>query len=107
MAVLDLSMLLFVFFFFFNDTATTEIYTLSLHDALPSPISLTSPSTFEGIPLRTLAKLELRVDPAIASQPPFDALRSPVTQDDFPAILAAIREQNRREFGSFADRPDS
>src|SRR3712207_7747690 len=28
-------------FFFFNDTATTEIYTLSLHDALP--ISLRSP----------------------------------------------------------------
>src|SRR2546422_8609236 len=25
----------FIFFFFFNDTATTEIYTLSLHDALP------------------------------------------------------------------------
>src|SRR5690348_4340119 len=29
--------------FFFNDTATTEIYTLSLHDALP--ISTTSPRT--------------------------------------------------------------
>src|SRR2546422_5606998 len=29
MLILDL------FFFFFNDTATTEIYTLSLHDALP------------------------------------------------------------------------
>src|SRR5438309_6315478 len=29
-------LLLFLFsFFFFNDTATTEIYTLSLHDALP------------------------------------------------------------------------
>src|SRR5256885_13785945 len=28
-------------FFFFNDTATTEIYTLSLHDALPiSRVSL-------------------------------------------------------------------
>src|SRR5437868_10751596 len=26
---------IFIFFFFFNDTATTEIYTLSLHDALP------------------------------------------------------------------------
>src|SRR3712207_8993457 len=26
---------LLVIFFFFNDTATTEIYTLSLHDALP------------------------------------------------------------------------
>src|SRR5262252_11194710 len=25
----------FCIFFFFNDTATTEIYTLSLHDALP------------------------------------------------------------------------
>src|SRR2546430_14475253 len=25
----------FFLFFFFNDTATTEIYTLSLHDALP------------------------------------------------------------------------
>src|SRR2546422_9642250 len=25
----------FISFFFFNDTATTEIYTLSLHDALP------------------------------------------------------------------------
>src|SRR6266513_122039 len=29
------SSLSFLFFFFFNDTATTEIYTLSLHDALP------------------------------------------------------------------------
>src|SRR3712207_7462768 len=32
---------LYSFFFFFNDTATTEIYTLSLHDALP--ISTSSP----------------------------------------------------------------
>src|SRR2546430_351512 len=29
------SFLAFLIFFFFNDTATTEIYTLSLHDALP------------------------------------------------------------------------
>src|SRR6266550_5706938 len=29
------SSILFLVFFFFNDTATTEIYTLSLHDALP------------------------------------------------------------------------
>src|SRR5438445_13835475 len=29
------AVLFFVLFFFFNDTATTEIYTLSLHDALP------------------------------------------------------------------------
>src|SRR3712207_9066504 len=30
-------------FFFFNDTATTEIYTLSLHDALPIFIALGRP----------------------------------------------------------------
>src|SRR3712207_9595401 len=30
-----LSSLYLAYFFFFNDTATTEIYTLSLHDALP------------------------------------------------------------------------
>src|SRR2546427_9203201 len=28
------------FFFFFNDTATTEIYTLSLHDALPISMAI-------------------------------------------------------------------
>src|SRR5215204_7809214 len=31
-----MSVLLLFVFFFFNDTATTEIYTLSLHDALPN-----------------------------------------------------------------------
>src|SRR2546426_6303549 len=31
-----------MFFFFFNDTATTEIYTLSLHDALPISTSIIS-----------------------------------------------------------------
>src|SRR6266566_8714102 len=35
-------------FFFFNDTATTEIYTLSLHDALP--ISRTARSAAGGGP---------------------------------------------------------
>src|SRR5256885_6826616 len=38
-------------FFFFNDTATTEIYTLSLHDALP--ISARQ-SPVAGAPLRKL-----------------------------------------------------
>src|SRR6266487_6757477 len=32
-----------LFFFFFNDTATTEIYTLSLHDALPISRAPTAP----------------------------------------------------------------
>src|SRR6266496_5426419 len=33
----------FFLFFFFNDTATTEIYTLSLHDALPTWRRVSSP----------------------------------------------------------------
>src|SRR2546430_4476628 len=32
---LELAAFYYILFFFFNDTATTEIYTLSLHDALP------------------------------------------------------------------------
>ena len=34
----------FVFVFFFNDTATTEIYTLSLHDALPIYVEVKLPA---------------------------------------------------------------
>ena len=38
------------FSFFFNDTATTEIYTLSLHDALPSTRSRSPPAkVFEAL----------------------------------------------------------
>src|SRR6266496_6707996 len=41
------SFIFFSLFFFFNDTATTEIYTLSLHDALPisSPRVRNSPDS--------------------------------------------------------------
>src|SRR5436853_7093740 len=47
----SLSLPLF-FLFFFNDTATTEIYTLSLHDALP----ISSTSTHESRPKATRAR---------------------------------------------------
>src|SRR2546422_7165443 len=36
------------FFFFFNDTATTEIYTLSLHDALPISLIRRQLNHFRG-----------------------------------------------------------
>src|SRR5216683_7857148 len=41
--------------FFFNDTATTEIYTLSLHDALPisSPVGQTAAIWSVVVPGRT------------------------------------------------------
>src|SRR3712207_9349918 len=50
-----------LFFFFFNDTATTEIYTLSLHDALPisaavsRAVTPSSESPFSTLPTETRA----------------------------------------------------
>src|SRR5437588_9089359 len=41
----------FFFSFFFNDTATTEIYTLSLHDALPILAKRLSPGPFTTHPM--------------------------------------------------------
>src|SRR3712207_7034451 len=40
------------FYFFFNDTATTEIYTLSLHDALPISSAARAWSTGRNKPAR-------------------------------------------------------
>src|SRR5438552_14958150 len=42
-----------LFIFFFNDTATTEIYTLSLHDALPICIERLAEQQQLGRPLLT------------------------------------------------------
>src|SRR2546428_9250858 len=50
-----------IFFFFFNDTATTEIYTLSLHDALP--ICRGSPARTAPSRLRARARRRRRGGP--------------------------------------------
>src|SRR5256885_16476118 len=51
-----------ILFFFFNDTATTEIYTLSLHDALPiscasEPLPPKAPSSISFFALSQAQKL--------------------------------------------------
>src|SRR3712207_7355969 len=54
-------------FFFFNDTATTEIYTLSLHDALPI---WNSPSTHLGeqaFPVRLQSSRSLTISSNVLS----------------------------------------
>src|SRR3712207_8183281 len=43
-------------FFFFNDTATTEIYTLSLHDALPISSSHAPGLVFQTNPSKTMSE---------------------------------------------------
>src|SRR5579864_9839729 len=45
----------FLVFFFFNDTATTEIYTLSLHDALPILLSALPPVVLGKCPVKVYA----------------------------------------------------
>src|SRR3712207_7379859 len=55
-------------FFFFNDTATTEIYTLSLHDALP--ISVRGHHAFEGCVEQLATAIRLGVYPTGSALPP-------------------------------------
>src|SRR2546425_12008562 len=59
-----------MFFFFFNDTATTEIYTLSLHDALP--ISRSEGGDDQGSVSRgsLLSTARVRDSPAAAAGAP-------------------------------------
>src|SRR2546429_2146660 len=61
------------FFFFFNDTATTEIYTLSLHDALP--ISWLGPKRATPIPANSAIRSRATRPPAM-SRPTISTCRS-------------------------------
>src|SRR2546429_6174698 len=58
-------------FFFFNDTATTEIYTLSLHDALPI-----------CLPLANAGDDQLCLGASLTAQPPQRALRLEVHRSE-------------------------
>src|SRR5256885_17063826 len=67
-----MAMLYTDFFFFFNDTATTEIYTLSLHDALPILITnatLSGPAPFGGVSVTVASNptsaFTINLDPSI------------------------------------------
>src|SRR5229473_3275015 len=69
------------FFFFFNDTATTEIYTLSLHDALPiSPPCRFSCATSAPIPYRASSASRRGVTEASSS-----------TRDNPDPVISATR----------------
>src|SRR2546427_12695622 len=80
------------FFFFFNDTATTEIYTLSLHDALP--ISCSPPSRR---PVRYVVGIDIGGTNIVAGTVPEDGseLVGLVSEPTFPeqgagAVVARI-----------------
>src|SRR2546422_1696043 len=75
------------FFFFFNDTATTEIYTLSLHDALPI-------STLGARPERPPPAVLLRDDAAGEGQPDPPATRL-VGSAGLEELMLHIRRDSR------------
>src|ERR1039457_7722295 len=63
--------LLLLCFFFFNDTATTEICTLSLHDALP--ISIAPPSTRAPQATAPAARARVNLQPHLLTRLLFTA----------------------------------
>src|SRR2546422_7001908 len=52
-------------FFFFNDTATTEIYTLSLHDALPISSSVACAAASATLSVARVEEIHVRPDLAV------------------------------------------
>src|SRR2546427_13103334 len=92
-----------VLFFFFNDTATTEIYTLSLHDALP--ISLSLRGAAEAISAEVAASRTPRND---SSAPPGSHAAPPAR--NYFSLLCGLRAAEadegvaglRRELGGAA-----
>src|SRR5215211_708657 len=79
---------LFLFFCFFNDTATTEIYTLSLHDALPISAVVLDVHTGE---VRAMASCP-GFDPAQYARTDTDRLGNPAIQDVFEpgSVMKAV-----------------
>src|SRR2546430_8905889 len=68
-------------FFFFNDTATTEIYTLSLHDALPISEQQNSLMTWE--PAITTAIFLIVVETSLCRQQgPIRCASRPIREGD-------------------------
>src|SRR6476660_6508376 len=115
-------------FFFFNDTATTEIYTLSLHDALPISrlVDLNrnssqgrrflggpgtpyyaGPKAFSEPETRAIRSLILRVRPAVTIwyHQPFGLVDRPETGND--AIARAYSRISGLRFSPLTPRPGS
>ena len=93
------------FFFFFNDTATTEIYTLSLHDALPIPS--TTPLEAYGDWFRSLARDGRSwrgwiIDCLLRAENPFSEAAQCQDFDQLPTALVVAARQDLQGMGEIA-----
>jgi hypothetical protein len=71
-----------------------------------APIDFANPAVRRGVTLPDHVTLEIEVDDALAAQEPFASRGRRLSQADFPAIVAIVREQALAELGPRADRPD-
>ena len=103
----------FVLFFFFNDTAPTEIYTLSLHDALPICIKT---QLQVDLPLRTFFEQATVASLAEAVQQAQQPPEAGTAEEDLAALLhnidalsdeeaQALLEMETRENAEKGDQP--
>jgi hypothetical protein len=72
----------------------------------PRPVTISIPDGIMGLKFSDWVSLQIEVDDNLAAQAPFTEIGRSVTQADFPRIIEAIREQNRKEFGPGADQPN-
>src|SRR5271165_201067 len=110
-----MSLLVYLNSFFFNDTATTEIYTLSLHDALP----IFEPTVFGKVDNHSTIGREEIFGPVlcvIAADDEQDAIRTAndsiyglnasVFTNDIDRALAVARQLRSGTVGHNASRTD-
>jgi hypothetical protein len=72
----------------------------------PQPLSISTRDSVLKVRFADWVTLEIDVDDNLAAQEPFTEIGRKITQNDYPRIIEAIREQNRGEFGPDADQPD-
>src|SRR2546428_1917682 len=82
----------FIFFFFFNDTATTEIYTLSLHDALPISMTAIRDQVRTG---RVFCALSGGVDSSVADR---KSTRLNSSHDQISYAVFCLKKKKKQQY---------
>lgn len=72
----------------------------------PQPARIHIPDSIGGVPFNTLATLEITPTGQTAEQKIFRTMAFPITQDDFPRLMADVTASTHALFGPRADRPD-
>lgn len=72
----------------------------------PEPAVVRVADSLGGVPFGELATLEIMPAGKPAEQPIFRTMSLPITQDDFPRLMAEITAEIHAQLGPDADRPD-